>query len=74
MLHNEADGIAAAAATKAFIDLLGGRNGEGGRFFAMERTKPQIVSASFLQLYKTADDLNNVYPAEDLLYRLLSDH
>jgi hypothetical protein len=36
--------------------------------------KPEVIRAPFLQLYKTADDLNYVYPAKDLLYGLLRDH
>ena len=71
MLHQEADGIAAAAATKTFINFFSGRNREGGRFFVVERTKSQVVNSSFLELYKAANDIDDVDTALDLLYGLL---
>src|SRR5882757_6839599 len=74
MLHQEADRSAAAAAAKAFIDLLGRGDGEGGRLFVVEGAEPEVVGAAFFQLYKGAYYLNNVDTAEDLLYGLLGDH
>jgi hypothetical protein len=74
MLHDKADGIAAAAAAKAFIYFFGGRYGERRRFFAMKRAKAQVIGAPFFQFYKTAYNFNNIYAAEYLLYGLLTDH
>src|SRR5687767_15992037 len=73
MLHQEADGIAAAAATKTFIDLLGGGNGKRRSFFVVKRTESQVIGASFLQFYKAAHDIDDIYTAEYLLYGLLRD-
>jgi hypothetical protein len=39
----------------------------------MKRAKPEVVGASFFQLYETANDFRNVDAAEDLLYGLLGD-
>ena len=36
----------------------------------MERAEPKVVNASFLELHETADDLDYVNAALDLLYRL----
>lgn len=74
MLHQEPDGIAASAATKTFIDLLGGRDGKGRCLFVVERAKTQVVNPSFLELYKAANDIDNVDTALDLLYGLLRYH
>jgi hypothetical protein len=74
MLHEKGDGIAAAAAAKTFIDLLGGRDGEGGCLFVVKGTETQIIGAPLLELDKAADDLDNIDAAEDLLYGLLGDH
>jgi hypothetical protein len=73
MLHEEADGIAAAPATEAFVYFLGRGNGEGRRFFVVKRAEAKIVGAALFQLHKPADDLRNVNTAEDLLYGLLGD-
>jgi hypothetical protein len=74
MLHDEADGIAAGAATKAFIDLFAGRNGKRRTLFVMERAQAKIVSASFLQFHEGAYYFHNIYAAEDLLYGVLRYH
>lgn len=39
----------------------------------MERTKPEIIDAPFLEFYKAADDIDDVDTALDLLYGLLRD-
>jgi hypothetical protein len=74
MLHDEADGIAAGAATKALIDLFAGRNGERRGLFVMERAQAEIVSASFLQFHEGAHYFHNIDAAEDLLYGVLRYH
>ena len=70
MLHEEADGIAASAASKTFIYFFGGGNRKGGCFFVMKRAEPQVVCPSFFQLYKPANDLCDVDAAQNLLYGL----
>src|ERR1035438_334295 len=71
MLHQKADRIATAAATKTFINFLGRRDGKGGCFFVMKRTKSQIVGASLFKFNKRTDDFNNINPVYYLLYRFL---
>jgi hypothetical protein len=70
MLHEKTDGIAAAPATKTFINFLCRGNRKRGCLFIMKRTEAQVISASFFQFYKPADDLCNVDPAQYLLYGL----
>jgi hypothetical protein len=74
MLHEEGDGIAAAAASEAFIDLLGRRDGERRRLLIVKRTEAKIVGASAFQFYEAAYDLDYIDPAKYLLYGLLGDH
>jgi hypothetical protein len=74
MLHEETDRIAAAAAAKTFVDLLGGGDGKGRTLFIMERAEAKVVGTTFFELDKTADDLNNIDSAEDLLNSLLRYH
>ena len=40
----------------------------------MERAEAKVVGTTFFELDKTADDLYDIDPAEDLLYGLLSYH
>ena len=70
MVHEKADGIAAFATAKTFVDLLDGRDGEGRRFFIVKRAKAQVIDASFLKLYKATYYFNDVNAALNLLYRL----
>ena len=70
MLHQEADGIPTAATAKTFVDFFGGGNGKGWRFLVVERTETEVIDASFFQLHKTADDIDNVDTALNLLYGL----
>jgi len=74
MLHHEADGISAAAATKTFVNLFGRRNGKRRSLFVMKRTETKIISAPFFKLYKTADHINNIEAAQNLLYGAWGDH
>ncbi len=74
MLHQKADGVAAASASEAFEDLLGRGYGERRGFFIMKRTKTEVIGAPFFQFHKTADNFRNVNAAEDLLYGLRRDH
>jgi hypothetical protein len=73
MLHEEVDGIAAFAATETFVDLLAAGNGEGRGFFVVKRAKAEVIGAAFFQFHEGADDLDDVYPVEDLLYGVLRD-
>jgi hypothetical protein len=73
MLHQKADGVTATATTKTFIDLFGGGNGKTGRFFIMEGAEPEVIDTPFLQFHKTANDIDDVDTALDLLYGLLCD-
>ena len=74
MLHDKADGIAAGAATKAFIDLFAGRYGEGGRLLIMKRAQAKVVGAPFFQFNEGAHNIHNINAAEDLLYGVLRYH
>ena len=40
----------------------------------MKWTEADIIHASFLKPYEGADDFNDINPADNLLYRFLSDH
>jgi len=73
MLHQKADGITAAAATKAFIDFFCGRNGERGRFFVVKWAEAEVIDAPFFELYKTTNDIDDIDATLDLLYGVLSD-
>jgi hypothetical protein len=68
MLHDKADGIAAAAAAKAFIKLLSGRYRKGGGLLVVKGAEAQVLGAPFLQFYKAAHHGYDVEPAEYLLY------
>ena len=39
----------------------------------MKRAEAEIISATLFQFYKTADHINNIDAAENLLYRILGD-
>ena len=70
MFHQKTDGITTTSATKAFINFLCRRYGKRRRFFIVKRAKAQIIGASFFQFHKSTDDLDNIDPAENLLYGL----
>jgi len=74
MLHYEADSIATAAASKTFIDLLGGGNCEGGRLFIVKRTEPEVIGTPPFELYEGANHIYNIQSAKYLLYRSLGNH
>jgi len=74
MFHQKTDGIATAAATKAFIDFFGRGNSEGRSFFIMKRAEPKVIGASAFELYEAANHIYNVQSAEYLLYRCLGNH
>ena len=71
MLHNEADRIATATATKTFVDFFSWRNCKGRSLFVMKRAKAKIVGASFFQFHKTAYDVYNIKATENFLYGIL---
>jgi hypothetical protein len=74
MLHHKADGISGTAAPKTFVDLFGGGNGERRRFLVVEGAKAEVVRASFFQFNKASNDLDDIDPVLNLLYRFLGDH
>lgn len=71
MLHQKADGIAAAATAKAFVYFLGWRYRKGRRFFIMERTEPHIIGAALFQFHEAANNINDIDTALNLLYGVL---
>lgn len=71
MLHQKADRISAFTATKAFIYFLCRRNSERGCPFIMEWTKTKVIGPPFFQFYKTANRIDNINTAENLLYSIL---
>jgi hypothetical protein len=74
MLHQKADGIAAAPAAKALVYLFDRAYREGGGLLVVKWTKAEIVGPAFFQPYETAYYLDDIDPAEYLLYGLLGDH
>ena len=72
MLHQEADGIAALAATKTLVNLLGRRHREGGGLLVVKRAQTQVAGTPFFQFYKLADNINNIDATEYLLYGILT--
>jgi hypothetical protein len=73
MVHQKTDGVAAAATTKTFIDLLGRGNGKRGRFFVVKRAETEVIGTSFFEFDEAADDIDDIDPALYLLYGLLAD-
>jgi len=67
MVHQEADGVAIFAATKAVVELFRGADAEGGRFFAMKRAQAHEVGAAFFELHIAADDIDHVGTRQQLL-------
>jgi len=67
MLHQKADGIAVLAATEAVVELFGGADAEGGRFFAVEGAQPHEVGAAFFELHMAAHDVHHVGAREQFL-------
>ena len=74
MFHDKADRVAAAAASETFVDLFRRGDRKRGRLLIMKRTEAKVIGASFLQLDKTADHIDNVKPAKYLLYGPWGDH
>lgn len=73
MVHDEPDRIATFAAAKTFVDFFARRDRERGGLLMVKRTIAEIVGASFFELDKTADDVNDVDSVLNLLYGLLAD-
>ena len=72
MLHDEADGIAAFATTKTFINLFAWRYRKRRGFFIVKRAQAQVAGTPFFQFYKLADNINNIDATEYLLYGILT--
>ena len=60
VIHHEADGIAASAATKAVVELALWVHREGGGFLVVERAAGAVVFACFFKLYAAIDDFNDI--------------
>ena len=71
MLHQETHGIAAASATKTFIQFFRGRYGKRGGLFVVKRAKSQVIGTPFFQFYEFAHHIMDVDFIQDLLYGLL---
>ena len=74
MLHQEADAVATAAASKALIDFFRRRNGEGWCFFIVKWAEAKVIDPPLFQCYKTANDVNDINAAKYLLYGSLRNH
>jgi len=74
VFHEEGDGGAVRAAAEAVVELPGGRDGEGGRFFAVEGAAGEVVGAGFLELEALADDVDQVDAGEQLVDEVARDH
>jgi hypothetical protein len=65
--HDKLNGIAACAAAKAVVELLGGANAKTGRLIIMEGTQPRKILTSLPQHNMLRDDIHNVNALLDLL-------
>jgi hypothetical protein len=74
MLHQEADGITAFAATKAFVNFLGRGYRKTGCFLIMERAEAQVVRTPFFKVYEFADHFNDIDSTDDLFNGFVPDH
>ena len=59
-LHHEFENVAAGAAAEAVVDLLDRMDGEGGRFFGMERAEADEILAALFQAHVFADHADDV--------------
>jgi hypothetical protein len=73
VLHEEADGIAVFAATKAVVELFGGAHAEAGGFFAMEGAQPHEVGAALFELHVATHHLDHIGTGDQLLNKGLGD-
>jgi hypothetical protein len=64
---------AARLAAKAIKHALGGGNGKGGRFFAVEGTSANQIGARPFERNVTTDELFNVGSVDDLLYEIFGE-
>lgn len=60
VVHDEAEGVAASAATEAVIELLVGADAERRSLFLMERAAGGVVLAGLFQLQARADHIDDV--------------
>lgn len=74
MFHNEIGGVAAFAAAKTFVDVTGGRHGEGRCFFIMKRTQADEVDTPAPEGDKILHHFNNTGGVENTVYCVLVDH
>ena len=62
-LHDKVDRVTTLAATEALVNILGGRDREGRRFFIVERTETGIVSPASMKcdiIRHHIDDLSRI--------------
>jgi hypothetical protein len=71
MFHQEADGVSAAPAAKAFVDFLAGRYGKGRGFLVVERAEAEVIRAPLFEPHKFSYHIDDVNTRKDFLYRLL---
>jgi hypothetical protein len=64
-IHNELYGVTRFSASKALVNLFGGRNRKGGRFFLVKGTAGPKVLPLTLQLYIIVDNFLYIYPFTD---------
>ena len=73
VVHDEAEGVTACAATKAVIELLVGADAERRSFFFMEGAAGSVVLAGFLHLHARADDIDDIGAVQKVVNKALGD-
>ena len=73
VLHQETDGVAVLAATKAVVELFGRADRERGRFFAVKRAQAHVVGAPLFELHVAAHDLHHIRAGDQFLDEGLGD-
>ncbi|MOA40979.1 hypothetical protein D3C78_1629010 [compost metagenome] len=62
------------AAAEAVVELLAGADGEGRRFFLVERAAGRVVLACLFQRDVTIHHVDDVDAGQQLVYEILRDH
>ena len=73
VLHEEADRIAVRAATEAVAELLARAHRERRGLFVVEGTAGDVVLPRLAQRHVPFDDIDDVHPAEQLLFEIVRD-
>ena len=61
-------------AAEAVIELLGGADGKGGRFLAVEGAAGDVIGARLFQGQVALDDVDDVDARKEFLYEGFWDH